>query len=63
MTRPPKVNLEKLVRRIVLDVDLLHWFATNSGRRLAVLATIHQARTSGAHPALDFLEQHCCGQQ
>jgi hypothetical protein len=56
------IDLENLVRRIVLDIDLLNHFASH-GRRVAALAAIELARRAGQHPALDFLEQHCCGQQ
>jgi hypothetical protein len=37
--RAPSIDLDKLVRRIVLDIDLLHWFA-NHGRRVTALAAI-----------------------
>jgi hypothetical protein len=33
MSSGPRINLDKLVRRIVLDIALLKWFATTGGRR------------------------------
>jgi hypothetical protein len=56
----PRINLDKLVARIELDINSLHWFAAHG--RVAVLAAIDLARTAtGApHPLLDFLERHCC---
>jgi hypothetical protein len=37
MTSSPRINLDKLVRRIVLDICLLRWFATTGGRKVAAL--------------------------
>ncbi|HEY6257194.1 MAG TPA: hypothetical protein VIY51_15530 [Xanthobacteraceae bacterium] len=60
------IDLHRLVRRIVLDVSLLHWFATTGGRGLAVIAAIvaarHEARGHGGR-VLDFLERHVGGEQ
>jgi hypothetical protein len=54
----PRLSFTRIVRQILLDVDLLTFFAER--RRLPeVLAAIASTRArSGDHPALDFLEQH-----
>jgi hypothetical protein len=39
MTTPPRLDLNKLVAQIVLDVALIKWFADN-GRRIAALSAI-----------------------
>jgi hypothetical protein len=61
MSTPPRINLDKLLARIVLDINLLHWFATTGGRRGAVLSAIALARRRGEQPVLDFLERHITG--
>jgi hypothetical protein len=61
MTSIPRINLNRLVAQIVLDVDLLHWFATHD-RRIAALSAIAETRTArGEHVILDFLERHVAG--
>ena len=54
----PRINLDKLVRRIVLDIALLKWFATNGGRKAAAQSAINLARADGDPSVLDFLERH-----
>jgi hypothetical protein len=58
------IDFDKLVRRIVLDVNLLRWFAV-SGRGLAAIAAIVAARTETTTKeearVLDFLERHVIG--
>jgi hypothetical protein len=60
MSPAPRVDLDKLVRRIVLEVSLLKWFATHGQRQDGALSAIELARR-GAYEAeqatLDFLEQ------
>jgi hypothetical protein len=57
MISTPRIDLNKLVAQIVLDVDLLHWFA-NRDHRIAVLSAIAFTRTAkGEHVVLDFLER------
>ena len=61
MTTPPRLDLNKLVAQIVLDVALIKWFADN-GRRIAALSAIAVTRAAkGPHAVLDFLERHCGG--
>jgi hypothetical protein len=61
MITPSRIDLNKLVGQIVLDVALLIWFA-NHDRRVAALSAIAVTRDSkGEHAILDFLEQHCGG--
>jgi hypothetical protein len=60
--RTPRINLDKLVRSIVLDISLLKWFATSGGRRLAAISAISLQRTDGDPAVLDFLELHCAPQ-
>ena len=60
---PSRVNLDKLVRRIALDIALLKWFATTGGRKPAALSAIDLARADGDLAVLDFLERHCSGEQ
>jgi hypothetical protein len=61
MSSGPRVDLNKLVRRIVVDAGLLRWFATRGGRRIAAVAAIDAAAT-GAHEGereiLAFLERY-----
>ena len=60
MTSTPRINLDKLVARIVLDVNLLHWFASHGGRRQSALASIALARQKNdlhERPILDFLQR------
>jgi len=57
----PIVNLDRLVSRIVLDVNLLRWFAVRGDMREAVLnsiALIRQRNEPGEQAILDFLERH-----
>jgi hypothetical protein len=62
MIGTPRIDLNKLVGQIVLDVTLLIWFA-NHDRRVATLSAIAVTTTAkGEHAVLDFLEQHCGGQ-
>ena len=56
----PAVNLDKLVRAILLDVALLKWFADHD-RRVEVLAAISLQRADGDAAVLDFLEHHIGG--
>ena len=51
------VNLDEIVRQIVLDVDLLAYFG-GQGRRDEILKAISAARTKQNHPVLDFIERH-----
>jgi hypothetical protein len=44
----PRINLDKLVGRIGLDISLLKWLATQGGRRVAVLSAISLARARRA---------------
>jgi hypothetical protein len=61
MVTPPRLDLNRLVGQIVLDVALLRWFSDN-GRRVAALSAIAVTRDSkGEHAVLDFLERHCGG--
>jgi len=60
-TGPSRVNLDKLVRRICLDIALLKWFATTGGRKVAALSAIGLARADSDHAVLDFLERHIGG--
>jgi hypothetical protein len=32
MTSTPRIDLDRLVARVVLDISLLQWFATPQGR-------------------------------
>ena len=57
-TSSTRVNLDKLVRWIVLDITLLKWFATHGGRKDAALSAIDLARADGDQAVLDFLEHH-----
>ncbi len=57
-------NLGALVRRIVLDISLLHFFANKRGKSLAAITAIEQARreaTTMQRRVLDFLHQHVTG--
>ena len=57
----PIVNLDRLVSRIVLDVNLLRWFAVRGDMREAVLNSIalnRQRNEPGEQAILDFLERH-----
>jgi hypothetical protein len=54
-----QINLDRLVRQILLDVALLHWFATTGRCRAEVLAAIVLQRRDGDQSVLDFLEFHC----
>ena len=58
MSSPGHMDFEKHVRGILLDIDLLHWFATHGGRRDAVLGAIAFIRAAEDHPVLAFLAQH-----
>jgi hypothetical protein len=61
MISTPRIDLNKLVGQIVLDVALLKWFADND-RRVAALSAIAVTRAAkGPHAVLDFLERHCGG--
>jgi hypothetical protein len=61
MTSIPRLDLNKLVAQIVLDVALLKWFSDND-RRVAALSAIAVTRAAkGPHPVLDFLERHVGG--
>jgi hypothetical protein len=61
MTTPPRLDLNKLVAQIVLDVALLKWFSDN-GRHIFALSAIAVTRDrKGPHAVLDFLERHCGG--
>jgi hypothetical protein len=55
------MRLDRLVRQIVLDIALLHYFAS-TGRRVAALSAIATARhddvRNGSLRVLDFLEKH-----
>ena len=51
------VDLDRIVRQIVLDVDLLAYFGSQ-GRRDEISKAISAARTKQDHPALDFIERH-----
>ena len=44
MSRDPKLNLDKLVAQVVLDLNLLHWFATKGERRQEILDIIARLR-------------------
>jgi hypothetical protein len=56
------VNLDGIVRQIVLDVDLLAYFG-GQGQRDEILKAISAARTKQAHPVLDFIERHVASSQ
>ena len=58
-TGSTRINLDKLVRQIVLDISLLKWFATRGGRQVAALSAIALQRADGDPAILDFLEHHC----
>jgi hypothetical protein len=49
MIAPPRIDLNKLVGQIVLDVALLIWFA-NHDRRVAALSAIAVTRTAKGDP-------------
>ena len=51
------VNLDGIVRQIVLDLDFLAYFGSQ-GQRDEILKAISAARTKQDHPALDFIERH-----
>ena len=58
------IDFNKLVRRILLYITLLKWFATTGGRSLPVISAIVLARREGSSAEariLDFLEQHVTG--
>jgi len=61
ISSPSHIDFEQLARRIMLDVELLHWFATYGGRRDAVLGAIAFIRATEDHPVLAFLAQHIGG--
>jgi hypothetical protein len=44
MSRDPKLNLDRLVAQVVLDLNLLHWFATKGERRQEILDIIARLR-------------------
>jgi hypothetical protein len=61
MIGTPRMDLNRLVGQIVLDVALIKWFSDN-GRRVAALSAIATVRIAkGEHAVLDFLERHCGG--
>jgi hypothetical protein len=61
MTTTPRMDLNRLVAQIVLDVALLHWFA-NHDRRVAALSAIAETRRAkGPHAVLDFLTPKVAG--
>jgi hypothetical protein len=61
MISTPRIDLNRLVAQIVLDVALLHWFANND-RRVAALSAIAETRAAkGEHAVLNFLERRCGG--
>jgi hypothetical protein len=61
MIGAPRIDLNRLVGQIVLDVALLRWFAEHD-RRVAALSAIAVTRAAkGEHAVLDFLERHCGG--
>jgi hypothetical protein len=62
--RPTKqtVNLDRIVRQIVLDLDLLAYFGSH-GRRDEILKAISAAQTKQDHPALDFIARHVVSSQ
>lgn len=56
-----ELDFNALVRRILLDITLLRWFATTGGRSVAVISAIAVARREssiGDVPVLDFLERY-----
>ena len=59
--RASTIRLDKIVSRILLDTDLLRYFASSGGRRTAVMIAIDEAKKQRPHPVLDFLERHCGG--
>jgi hypothetical protein len=63
MTNHRYVDFEKAVRRIMLDIDLLHWFATHGGRQDTVLGAIAFIRATEDHPVLTFLAEHIDGNE
>jgi hypothetical protein len=57
MTRPPRLDFDALVRRMVLDLNLARWFAEH-GRQGTILNAIRLARTVPEDAAaLDLLER------
>ena len=65
MSHSPKLNFDRLVAHIMLDLNLLHWFAVHGQRQeiLDVIATL-RARPED-HAVLDLIEHHIshdCGQ-
>lgn len=58
------VDLNKLVRRLVLDIGLLKYFSAN-GRSLAVISAISKARSDAVGEELrilDFLQVYVGGE-
>jgi hypothetical protein len=54
----PRLNLDRLVAQVVLDLNLLRWFAGH-GRREEVLEIIARLRaTPEDRAALDLIERH-----
>jgi hypothetical protein len=64
MTRRPKINFDRHIRTLLLDVALLKWFVRHD-RREDVMLSIALARNEAKHDdelmVLDFLERHCGG--
>ena len=58
MASTPIINLDKVIRRTLLDIALLKWFATIGGRKVAVQWAIRLAMGGRDPTVLDFLEHH-----